>query len=652
MGFLSRSNSKRNADVLAGNSRDSLSSDDANSTLQRQPSRLRQFFMGSKKTPSMSPLASIRDDNSPLQQQHPLDAGLCKFEGAPGGHLHLPVHLARSTLYNNTAGEEGDQAVAFESALAHYMLSVDAEYPEVAFQHPPRALPDPPSLPPSSLAINSSHTENHTSLISLTGKVFVRLSALKVYAVLASSHQDLRVRVKVGPVQFATSCPIPHSQDISSSPKSSPLATSDHINNRKGSSKHPINKWSEWFVLDVTQAEGPIGEHPLIADFGKSGGSRLNLSSMATAANQSQLTIELVNHNNALRQPNANTNNHGSSLGFLARIRSRASSSSNVTRLGNCTAEGDEILGSLSMPLALLAMDDVKRAQSVKKNHQPSSHYLPRNQPKANHDDDGGGEKVKDLGVSGTFYLVDPGTQEAVGQVAMHALCTPQSFLVGRALTHNTSNADPPRHSGSLTFLRRQSSNNISGQAMQIKRPFWQRSWAVLQASDLVLFDPLKKDRPQDWLLPMNRIRSISLHNTTANATNRIAVGGEEGPVCVANVLEITLADPDEMSRHPKEFFNSTARLNYAQKYFLHLPQHPTNNNMNSKGSNDTGGQQRLLAYADSGKEALAWANQLSLAVWGQPWEDLNGSPNSEDIKADPLGESLVVKFKAIKTSA
>ena len=184
--------------------------------------------------------------------------------------------------------------------------------------------------------------------------------------------------------------------------------------------------------------------------------------------------------------------------------------------------------------------------------------------------------RARSSGVLGTFYLIDPVTQEAAGEITLHAIATPASFVLSRALGRTVQEA---RFQGPLTFLR-------PGRTI-----YWQRVWAVVLGNELLLYDFQRRDRPQDWALPLSRVVKIEF---LPYGTPTISID---------NLVEFWLEDGGaNLAQHASE-----------SKAYLPL-QPPTSPSALSAQ------QHKVYAYADSTEAAGLWINNISMAIWGQPY--------------------------------
>ena len=435
---------------------------------------------------------------------------------SPTGHIHTALtgqqHGSnRSPLAVHTP-PLAPPSLPIDADVSAWIAAIDEAAPEAHVMRPPQTLPEAPELPIGSISINHVRDE-------YSGKLFLRIFSTKLYW----TDRPYKLNLRLGQ-QHLSSCGSKESKSI-----------------------------NDWFLLDLAQAEGEL--------VGNSSKSYLNV-----VPNVANLTIQLVvSVANTIQQKKK-----GFFAGALQRVRSRSAKASDGMSIASgsetCTNEGQSV-ASLTIPLVLLAIDELQQAKSL-----PAS---PRS---------GNEERFTALmalagrastsGLFGTFYLIDPATQEAAGEITLHAMSTPNSFVISRALGRTVQEA---RFQGPLTFLR------------PARTQYWQRVWGVVLGNELLLYDFQRHDRPQDWVIPLARVVKIDF-----------LVSGSQS-VTVENLIEIWLEEGVNLAGDT------------SKAYIPLQSSSPTSIPSNV-------GPTKLLAYADTADSASQWVNNISMAIWGQPY--------------------------------
>lgn len=348
-----------------------------------------------------------------------------------------------------------------------------------------------------------------------SGSIFLRILSTRLFW----TDRQYRLKVRLGHHQTLTSCVSNANHDI-----------------------------QDWFLLDLSQAEGElIGSN----------------KPFATHEQQAALSIEVH------PQPLTEATKKKGFFSGLTRVKSRTSTTKDSATIASQTDVGSEqLVASINIPLVLLALDELETIKNQPLGLRISADERINNLLSL-------ASRARSSGVLGTFYLIDPATQEAAGEITLHAIATPGSFVLSRALGRTVQEA---RFQGPLTFLR-------PGRTL-----YWQRVWAVVLGNELLLYDFQRRDRPQDWALPLSRVVKIEF----------LPCGTPT--ISIDNLVEFWLEDGSNMAQYASE-----------SKAYLPL-QPPTSPSALSTQQN------KIYAYADSTEAAGLWINNISMAIWGQPY--------------------------------
>lgn len=435
------------------------------------------------------------------------------MEAAVGGHLHIltNANASRSPLALH-ASSNGTVSNGYQEGSINPYL---AHWMTAVNENAPEVhiIHAPRCLPDIPDLPVGSIALNHNR-DEYSGKLFVRILTTRLFW----TDRPYKLNVRLGASQTLASCSSNDNKDI-----------------------------QDWFLLDLAHADGEL--------LGNSSKSYLG----SVVDNLASLTVEVVPVS-----VNVTTKKRGFFSG-LTRVKSRVKSGTESAMTGMDGDIGGQLVASLNVPLVLLAMDELENIKS-----QPCSPRINAEERLSNLMTLAG--RARTAGVLGTFYLIDPATQEAAGEVTLHAIATPGSFVVSRALGRTVQEA---RHQGPLTFLR------------PGRTQFWQRVWGVVLGNELLLYDFQRRDRPQDWAIPLSRVVKIEFLPTGNSATG------------VESVLEFWLEDGVNVAQHASE----------AKSYVTMHPASPISS-----------GPSKVYAYADSAEAASQWINHISMAIWGQPF--------------------------------
>lgn len=654
--MVSRSDSLRSAtSSVYGGSADSITSSINSPASTDKKSHRRSIFSRSKQSTNPSTAGNSFGDGKHVYEENYSKVqvgqdGIMNIQAAPTGHIHVltvnPVlTLNQPQQSQKTVGRSplGLSSASIANPASFYIprippqdvtkwaISVGA-LPEVHLVKPAEPIPEIPSelyqLPPGSITFKRQGTFGDllpTNSDSWGGWCFVRIAQTKLYWTNRAFKASVRLTGGTGTSGLPSSL-------SSSIPLQALSCLSDSASN-------------EWFLLDMKQTltQASLELIPLTAPSSR---SYLNLrNGLPSNTSAPSLVIELHPTNNASGLDSSGnlsvfggaSKKKGFFAGALERVKSRRGSKADCASGADTPSsqgaqmQPPQIIASVSIPLALLAMDDLNEAsqQQSQKEDDISSLLV------------GHATRASSLGLQGTFYLIDPATSEAAGEITLHAVCTPQTFYIGRAAVNSAraSAEQEVKFQAPLTLLS-QSTNQPFGQRGSILTnpttslfaapQSWQRVWAIILGnSELLLHDFQRRDYIAQEVgyttLPLQRIVKLDYHPNKYSNPGALLVNSSLP--AVEHLIEIWF-DQDNSNnlknQAPINYYNSSQGQMVSQQQ-----QH----------ARDADQITKIYAYADDEASALAWINNLSLVIWNEPF-NYNKDNNNQEPLASPKNNS------------